>query len=739
MNEQTFRNFRLERDLRGVMTAILNVPDRPVNVFDESVIRELYALVERFEQDQTIKLIVFKSDKPSGFLAGADVAGIQSLKSAAEAEEISKLGQDLFTRIEKLPVPTVAVIHGPCLGGGLEFALACKYRIACNDSRTRLGLPEVELGLLPGWGGTQRLPRLIGLASALRVILEGKKFSAQDALKVGLVNLAPVPEKLDSEVARFLADLLAGRTPKSRPAPLSDRLRDRSSFGQWLVFRTVRAKLKNHAKHYPALNAALGAIERGLKHPGEAGYAAERKAFGQLLFTPACRSLIELFFQRERARSTAAWVRPESETTPSPPKIQRVAVIGGGVMGAGIAQLAASQGLEVVLKEINQELVDAGMARIRGPIDDMVKRGSLTADEAAKQLGAISPSVAWDPVQTADLAIEAVTEKEQIKLQVFRELDSRLPKPAIISSNTSALSIQHLAEATGRPAQVGGLHFFNPVHRMQLVEVVRAAATSDETVASLVGLVRTLGKTPVVVSDSPGFLVNRILFPYLTEGVRLVCEGYPVEQVDREMKKFGMPMGPLELIDQAGLDIAVDVAKTLATFTSDLGPATERLTGMVARGWLGKKSGRGFYEYEKDKRGKPTEWETNDAKPARERVRKNGALINDLSPIQQRLVSLLINESARCLGEQIVSEPWMVDLAMVLGTGFAPFRGGPLRTADAFGIPALVQLLERLSAAHGDRFSPSATLRKMSEGGAQFYPAPRENHVAGAKAGLKAI
>ena len=721
MNDHDFRNFKITRDSQGVLTAAFDLPGRSVNVFDESVISELHRLVEGLAADPTVRLVVFTSAKPTGFIAGADIRGIQALQTREEAELVSSLGQQLFEKIEHLPMPTLAVVRGVCLGGGLEFALACRFRAACDDSRTRLGFPEVELGLLPGWGGTQRLPQLIGLAAALPMILEGRKLSARKALGAGLVDLASPPETFDADVARLVADLLAGRAPARRTPGVLARCRDQTRLGQWFVLNFVRQKIAGPGKSYPALPAALDAVQRGLWAGRAAGLAAEHQAFARLLFTPTCRNLIELFFARERARSSASWVKTAAaESRP----VERVAVIGAGVMGAGIAQLAAFQGLQVVLKDVQQEFVAAGMQRIREQLEESTARGQLTAAEAAARLAAITPCTDWSAVAAADVAIEAVVEQESVKCDVFRELDRRLPPGAVLTSNTSALSIQHLAEATGRPDRTAGLHFFNPVHRMQLVEVVRTAATSEDTIGILVGLVRQLGKTPVVVADSPGFLVNRILFPYLDEAVRMVCEGAAADAIDREIRRFGMPMGPLELLDQVGLDVAAHVARSLAPLSNDPGPTPERLAAMAARGWLGRKSGCGFYHYANGHRGKPAVFPATPG--GAPRVAAPGAALAGLSPTSERLVLLFINEAARCLGEQIVEEPWVIDLAMVLGTGFAPFRGGPLRCADAWGVAAVADRLEQLRQTWGARFAPSATLQTMREAGLHFFAASAE-------------
>jgi 3-hydroxyacyl-CoA dehydrogenase/enoyl-CoA hydratase/3-hydroxybutyryl-CoA epimerase len=446
----------------------------------------------------------------------------------------------------------------------------------------------------------------------------------------------------------------------------------------------------------------------------------ERDEFCRLLFTPTCRHLVELFFQRERARKPATW-SGESQLAPQP--VKTVAVIGAGTMGAGIAQLMAYEGLNVVIKEIRQDLVNAGLDRIAKLMHDAVKSGSISAAESEVRQKAITGTTEWDAVSRADLAVEAVLERLDIKQEVFRELDRRLPASACLVSNTSALPIRELAGATARPSQVAGLHFFNPVHRMQLVEVVRSAVTDDRTIAILVQLVHDLGKVPIVVADSPGFLVNRILFPYLDEAVRLICEGVPADQVDRQAEDFGMFMGPLELLDQVGIDIAAEVAQSIAALSPEASPAPERLTSMAGQSKLGRKAGAGFYIYRKGrKRGvaeKPPEKGAAPPLPA-PRTFASG---ESVPGIAQRLALAVINAAAQCLADRIVVDAWMVDLAMVLGTGFAPFRGGPLRLADEWGIGPVVDALNQLAEVCGRRFQPCSLLQEMNRDGRRFYEA----------------
>lgn len=703
-----FQHLRLDRDTRGVATVTFDVKGSPVNVFNDEVVRELRQVVEQLERDPP-RAAVFRSAKPAGFVAGADVHRIRQIESEAEVRTVLTAGHELFDRVERLPCPTIAVIHGPCLGGGLEFALACRHRIARDDAQTKIGLPEVMLGLIPGWGGTQRLPRLVGSRQALRMILEGSTLTASKAAAAGLVDLALPPDDFDVGVNRFIDDRLAGRSVRRPTRGLLSTAIEGTRLGRAIVFRTARKRIAKRGHDYPALPAALRAIEAGFRTPGAAGFAAEREGFVRVVFTPTARNLIDLFLLRERARKPATWVSKDHKPAP----VRKAAVVGAGVMGAGIAQLVALNGIPVVLKDVNDEIVANGMKKIESLTSEAVNKGAVSRAEADAALRNVTATSEWAPLANVDLVIEAIVEREDVKREVFRQLAELVGHATVLVSNTSALSVSRLGYGIPHPGRVAGLHFFNPVHRMQLVEVVRAQGTNDETIAPLVDFVRKLGKVPVVVADSPGFLVNRILFPYLNEAVRMVIEGYPGAEIDATAVRFGMPVGPLELVDQVGVDIAADVAKTFEAIASDPGPVPARFAEMVKDGALGKKAGRGFYEYRHDRRGEPTRWAT----PVAPRYVPPGDETGELTEVQKRLIYPMINEAAKCLQEGVVHEAWVVDAAMVLGTGFAPFRGGPLRTADALGLANVVRDLEALRKAHGDRFEPAAILRtKTAEG-----------------------
>lgn len=694
MTERHLSSFDLCQDSRGVMTAILNVPDSPVNVFTPDVMADLAGLIAMVEQSSHVQALVFCSGKDSGFLAGADVHQIHAMNSPDEVKHASSIGQALFRRLEDLSIPTVSVIQGPCLGGGLEFALACKVRVVVNDPRTKLGLPEVELGLLPGWGGTQRLPKLIGLTKSLPMILMGKKLGAKQAVDVGLADHLVEPTDVDAFLQSLLTDLLGGEKPKRGARSWKSWFLDRTRLGQQLVLREARRKIRSKSSHYPALPAILESVSAGLKSWGREGEAVERRCFSELAFSATSRHLVGLFLQREKARSPATWGNVGADKPSLPCKI---GVIGGGVMGAGIAQWCAMQGFSVALKEATPPLLQQGLDRIQGLFDEAVKKGSLSADEAKFRRESVHGAMNWDEFADVDLVIEAATEKLDVKQAIFRELVKHVPAHITLATNTSALPVAELAKVVSEPERIVGLHFFNPVHRMQLVEVVTLPNTPDSRVTTLVEFVKKLGRTPIVCNDSPGFVVNRILFPYLDEAVRLVCEGVSPTRVDGVIEQFGMPMGPLELLDQVGIDVASHVASSLVNLSPDTSPTPAYLQQLTANGALGRKVNRGFYEYH---HGKKTQ-----SLAAVPKVAPGSEVTDEM--ISERLVLRLVNEAAKVMEEEVVTEPWMIDLAMVFGTGFAPHTGGPLAYAEQLGVSTILHRLEEWERRAGRRFAPA--------------------------------
>ncbi len=716
--EKPYDAFHVSTDSAGVMTVAIDVPKRPMNVLTQSVMEELEAIVSDIESRSDLRLVVFRSEKESGFLAGADVRDIASISGPAQAGRLIDAGQQLFHRIDHLKTPTLVVIHGPCLGGGLEWSLACDYRVARDNSSTKIGLPEIKLGVIPGWGGTQRLPRQVGLVQSLGMILQGKTLSAHAAAKIGLVDRAITPEDWEVGVNQFIADILRGDVRTQRPlrTRLLRFLECAKPARTWILHKT-RAKIRSKAEQYPALPAAVHAIETGLQKQG-AGYVTERSEFVKLLATPTCRNLLNLFFARESARDIKTWATHAERADIHSHEIRRVGVVGAGAMGAGIGQFAATHGYDVAFREVDESAAQQGRARLEKLMKTYADRNRLGAEKRRELNDRVVMSTDDDAIVLCDLVVEAAVERMDIKQQIFARLDGLVATDCILATNTSSLSVDAIATSTTHPERVAGLHFFNPVHRMELVEVVRGAVTNDDTITRLVAFVRSLGKTPIVTKDSPGFLVNRVLFPYLGEAVLMIGEGYSPAEIDRELRRFGMPMGPLELIDQVGVDIAKHVASSLGHVIEGLDPVVDVLTDMVQRGDIGKKAGSGFYRYQ-DGKSIPHKVAALSSPVCLE---PDDGFANDgLSTIQRRLVYPMLREAVLCKEQQIVREDWMIDLAMVLATGFAPHRGGPLRVIDGIGVKLVHENLKRLQTVHGNRFSPPELIAAMSAADQRFY------------------
>ncbi len=709
-------NLRLEVQPDGVAVLWLDVPGRAMNTFSRAVLADLDAALDHIAVDPSARLLVVRSAKPSGFLAGADLHEFTAVQSADDARALSEQGQKLFDKLAGLRVPSVAVVHGPCLGGGLEFALACDYRLVVDQPGTQLGLPEIELGLVPAWGGTQRLPRVVGLERALQVILAGRRLGARDAFRWKLADaLAPPEPHLATVLGSMLKHAFArGKRQRSGLARHTWRqaLLETTGLGRRTILGGFERVLRRRVPDdMPAPAEALECVRVGLAEGMAAGLAREREAIGRLAMTPACRNLVNLFFQREKARKLPG------DATRGTPSIRKVGVVGAGTMGAGIAQLAAIRGCEVFIQEANPDALGAGMVKVAALFDKAVQRRLLARAEADKRLSAIKGTLTWEGFRDVEIAVEAVVEDLDAKRAVFRELEQHTKADAVLATNTSSLLVRQVQEGLSHPGRVAGLHFFNPVHKMPLVEVARNAATADRAVRALTAWAVALGKTPVVILDSPGFVVNRILTPYLNEAVLLLVEGMPVEQVDEVMVRFGMPMGPLELLDQVGLDVASHIAKALQPVFGVRIPPNPAFAEMVGAEWLGHKNGWGFYRYQGSVK------KVNQAAPLRLREGRSesaAALLEALPPAvrsqqaRDRMVLLMVNEAAACLGEGIAADAATVDLAMVLGTGWAPHRGGPLRYAADRGHAEVAQALEDLARRLGPRFEPSAELRRLA-------------------------
>ncbi len=704
--------------------------DRPgsaANILDTRTLTDLGEELDFIAGSPQLKGVVLTSAKTSVFVAGADLHELSEGVPPEDVRRLIELGQTVMNRLAALRIPTVAAIHGAALGGGCEICLACDSRIASADRVTKIGLPETQLGLLPAWGGASRLPRLIGLVPALDLILRGTALTADQARECGLLDeLVPADDLIEAAVrmvkrGKTKSRTLKGRLPDNRlsAAVIAARLRPR-----WL--KKTRGNL-------PAVLKALQVVTRGISKPLAESLALERDAILELVQTEASHNLIRLFFLQDRARKQTV---PGLNATPSPAPVKRAAVIGAGVMGAGIAQWLSARRLPVILSDIGADQVARGVAAITKVYEDGVRRHLFTPEEARDGLGRVRAASDDASLREADLLIEAAVENLAVKKDIFRRRDGLAGENALLATNTSALPVSELAAVTRRPDRVLGLHFFNPVHRMQLVEVVVARQTSPAALQRALRFVQQIGKLPVVVKDSPGFISNRLLMPYLIESVRLFETGADVTDLDEAMLEFGMPMGPMRLLDEIGIDVAHDIAQTLAASFPDRLAVPAAYAAMIRAGLLGRKTGRGFYLHNQGKAPRPnpevtrirtslpTKTISPAASPGGTETGGHSAAVFSRQDLQERMIFLMINEAARCLEEQIVADAADIDLAMVLGIGFAPFRGGPLRYADAVGAATLKGAMECLVDRGATRFAPCALLRRLAATGKKFYSSP---------------
>lgn len=740
-------NPRLRVGADGLGRLVFDDPVQAHNILDADTFRGLAEAVGVAEAEAAsgrLRALEIASAKPGSFIAGADVNAIAALADAQAGEEASRRGQALFARVAALPAPVVASIRGVCLGGGAELALACHFRVAADDEGTRIGFPEVSLGILPGWGGTARLPGVVGLRAALELALSGKPASAAKAGRIGLVDRVFPASQFERRAGEFARRLAAGGAEpapagaKTRRRPgrtraraalppgeaartgartrrrrgLGARILDGTPFGRALVLSAARRQVvRRTGGRYPAPLKIVEVFRRGAQRSLRRRFDLEARAVGELAASQVCRNLIFLFRMRERARKG-----PWSEDGVAAP-VGRAAVVGAGVMGGGIAQSLAYRDVPVRLKDVAHEAVSAGLAASRALFDEAVKRRRLRRRDADRKMALVSGGVTYAGVSRADLVIEAVVERMDAKRAVLREIEAVVGRQTVVVTNTSSLSVDEMAAALDRPERFAGMHFFNPVHRMPLVEVVRGARTSASTLETVAALAVRLGKTPVVTADSPGFLVNRILAPFLNEAGHLLDEGWDARAVDAAWKAFGAPMGPYRLMDEVGIDVVRHAGETMA---SALGGRMTPAPALVALGRtdrLGRKGGRGFYVY---RTGKPDRFDASVYADAGLRSSRSAPAAKD---VQDRLVLAMINEAARVLEEGIAASAADVDLAMVMGAGFPPFRGGLLKYADDRGAAAALSAATALRRRLGERYAPSSLLRRLGEAGETFHGA----------------
>ena len=663
----SYSNWRLDTDDNGVAWLCLDKAESSANTLSADVLRELNEALEQLETALPKGLVVY-SGKDQGFIMGADIKEFTRIQSEEEAYSLIRQGQSVMDRIEALACPTVAVINGFCLGGGLELAMACDYRLVYRGNRKILGLPEVQLGIHPGFGGTVRAVQLAGVRPAMQLMLTGGSVRPDKAQRIGIVDGLTDAENWKQDAGKLIRS-----TPPRRRAPFVERLLGAAPvrpFIRNVLLKQVRRKANK--AHYPAPYAMIDLWAKLGASP-DTGYEAEARSMAKLVVTPTSRNLVRVFFLQDGLKSQG------DKSTPPP---QHVHVVGAGVMGGDIAAWCALRGMTVTLQDREQKYIDPALERAAKLFEKRIRN---TADRNAA-LDRLSADVAGDGARSADLIIEAIFENLEVKQALYQDLQAKMKPGAMLATNTSSIPLEELRTVLDEPRRFIGLHFFNPVAMLPLVEIIRCEDTEQSALNAGFAFTRKISKLPLECASAPGFVVNRILAPYMAEAMALFEEGVPLKIIDQAAENFGMPMGPVELVDSVGIDVALGVSKVLGEAMQR--PVPTRLSEMVADGKLGRKSGKGFYEWQDGKALKPE------------------ASGNGPDDIQDRLILPMVNEAVACLADGVVSDADKLDAGVIFGTGFAPFRGGPLHYARERGIGDVTAALERLSAAHGERFRP---------------------------------
>ena len=705
--DKTF-SLEIREDKIGVLT--MDVPGETMNTLRAEFADEISDLMKEISSNSDLQGLVLISGKKDSFVAGADVTMIDACETAADAEKLSLEGHRVMGELEALNIPVVAAIHGPCLGGGLELALACHIRVCTESTKTVLGVPEVMLGLLPGSGGTQRLPRLIGVAKSLDLMLTGKQVRGKQALKMGLVDEV-VPETVLLEVAVKLAK--KGKIQRKLKRDLTSKLLETNRFGRNIMFD--QAKKQTLAKtrgNYPAPEAILEVVKLGQEKGFEAGLKLEAKRFAELAMTSESAALRGIFF------ATTAMKKEDGVEGVAPKKVKKAVVLGGGLMGGGIANVTATKAkVPVRIKDIAPQGLLNAQKYTYDILNKKVKRRFMSKAEMQSQLAMITGTTEYTGVKNADIVIEAVFEDLKLKHQMVADIEANCNENTIFASNTSSLPITQIASEAKRPENVIGLHYFSPVDKMPLAEIITHEGTSDQTISTTVEFARKQGKTPIVVKDGAGFYVNRILAPYMNEAARLVLEQEPIEAVDKALVDFGFPVGPVTLLDEVGIDVGAKIGPILTKELGSRFEAPAAFDKLLADDRKGRKNEKGFYLYGKK------------AKKGKKQVDESIYKLLNLKPeakmapkaLAERAVLLMLNEAARCLDEGILRSARDGDIGAIFGIGFPPFLGGPFHYMDSIGIAELVDKLERHQDKYGERFAPCESLKAMAKEGKKFY------------------
>ncbi|RBO83900.1 fatty acid oxidation complex subunit alpha FadB [Marinomonas aquiplantarum] len=704
-------------DDAGVATVTLDLAGESVNKFNSLTLSELAKAVDVLKQTDDLKGVVIASAKDV-FVVGADITEFTSWFKLSDEDLTDKLrdAHNIFNDISNLPCPTVAAINGIALGGGMELVLSCDYRVMADSAK--IGLPETQLGIYPGWGGTVRLPRLIGVDNACEWICGGAQKRSADAMKDGAVDAVVSADKVQGSARHLIQQVIDGKLDyKARREELRAPM-EFTPIEKMMIFESVRGVVGAKAgKHYPAPMAAIKTMEKGISQSMEKAIETEIKGFIKLAKGPVAKSLVNLFLSDQAIKKTAGKV--SKGATP----VKQAAVLGAGIMGGGVAYQSASKGTPIIMKDIRQEALDLGLSEANKLFNGQVERGRLTTDKALKAMNGITPALSYGEFEHVDLVVEAVVENVKIKQSVLAEVEGKIADDAILTSNTSTISITELAKALKRPENFCGMHFFNPVHRMPLVEVIRGEKTSDEAIAKTVAYAQAMGKTPVVVNDCPGFLVNRVLFPYFAGFSLMMQEGADFQVVDKTMERFGWPMGPAYLLDVVGVDTAYHADQVMADGFPDRMKhegknAVDRLFELER---FGQKNGKGFYAYEPDRKGKPKKIFNEEINELLAPVVTSKTELSEDDIIARMMIPLCI-ETVRCLEENIVSSAAEADMGLIYGIGFPPYLGGALHYLDQMGLQAFCDLADKYSHL-GKLYEPTAKMREMAKNNETYYSA----------------
>lgn len=707
--QENSSTFSIARQENGIAHLIMDVKGDSMNTLKAEFAEEIAEILKEIREDKSIVGLVLASGKADSFVAGADVHMLAKCTSASEATALSRQGQMMFDQLENLSIPVVAAVHGACLGGGLELAMAC-HAIVCSDSpKTALGLPEVQLGLLPGSGGTQRLPKLVGIQKSLDMILTGKQLRAKQALKAGLVNDV-VPKSILLKTAEQLA--LSGKVkPKTRQLSMMDKLLEGNGLGRSILFgKATKMVLSQTKGNYPAPLKIIDCIRASVEQAPSKGYQMEADHFGQLVMSDVSAQLRQLFF------ATTDMKKEQGVEGVKPKKITNTAVLGGGLMGGGIAFVTATKArLPVRIKDISHKGISFALKYGYDLLNKKVKRRFMRHSEMQSQLALITGTTDYSGFSNVDIVVEAVFEDLTLKQNMVADIESNCKEDTIFASNTSSLPIGQIAERALRPENVIGLHYFSPVDKMPLAEIIAHEKTSDQTISTTVAFAKQQGKTPIVVKDKAGFYVNRILAPYMNEAAILLLEGCSIEALDKTMVKFGFPVGPMQLLDEVGIDVGSKIGPILQAELGDRFAPPPAFSKLIDDGRLGKKAKKGFYQYNTKSKKKLVDESV---------YTLLGLQVSNTAVTQaqaERCVYMMLNEAARCLDEGIIRNARDGDIGAIFGIGFPPFLGGPFQYMDKIGAAALVNKLTQWQTEFGERFAPCDALVKMAEQGESFY------------------